>query len=69
LKIKPPSSANRRLAALRAINHQWWLMPAKPRKAGRLKQLNKEMPVRANFQRLAVPRNSTRDPLNNLLLE
>jgi len=41
LKIKPPSSANRRLAALRAINHQWWLMPAKPRKAGRLKQLNK----------------------------
>ncbi len=41
MKIKPPSAANRRLAALRARYDQWWLVPEQPRKAGRLKQLNK----------------------------
>lgn len=41
MKIKPPSKKNLRRAKLKASAIHWWLVPEKPKKTYRLKQLNK----------------------------
>lgn len=42
MKIKPASKAAIRRAALRKLNAHYWLVPEKPKKQSRLKQLNKK---------------------------
>lgn len=41
MKIKPPSKAALRRAALRKQDVHYWLVPAAPKKVGRLSQLSK----------------------------
>jgi hypothetical protein len=41
MKIKPASKAALKRSALRKSNVHYWLVPAAPKKVGRLSQLNK----------------------------
>lgn len=41
MKIKAPSKRNLRRAKQKAAGDHWWLIPEKPKKSSRLKQLNK----------------------------
>jgi hypothetical protein len=54
MKIKPASKAAIRRSALRKISAHFWLIPEKPKKQSRLKQLNKHnRPIKSEFVRMA----------------
>jgi hypothetical protein len=54
MKIKPASKAAIRRAKLRKLNSHYWLVPEKPKKQSRLKQLNKHnVRVKSEFVLMA----------------
>lgn len=54
MKIKPASKKALRRAALRKQDVHYWLVPEKPKKQSRLKQLSKHnRPIKSEFVRMA----------------